>query len=235
MLAHRVLERRARCPTVHQTTDQTPGIDALGGAERVGVPFGGFEVGGGDEGGLSAHRQAHIAPIQRAIDVRAARQDFLPLGFGIGFGDARGFPDAPHRHFEPEFDLGFFHHAGDRRGGDRVRAGGERDMPLSAQQAGGRVEADPTGARQIDFGPGMQVGEIGFGTSRAIQRFHVGGQLDQIAGDETRREAEVAQDLHQQPGGVAAGALGGAQGFLGRQHARFHAHDIGDAIEYPCV
>ncbi len=42
-----------------------------------------------------------------------------------------------------------------------VGAGGERDMPLAGHQAGGGVQADPAGARQIDLGPGMQVGEIG--------------------------------------------------------------------------
>ena len=86
-----------------------------------------------------------------------------------------------------------------------MRRGGERDVALAAQQARGDVEADPAGAGQIDFGPGVQVGEIVL-ASAAFERIDVGLQLDQVAGHEARREPEMAQDLHQQPGGVAAGA-----------------------------
>ena len=104
--------------------------------------------------------------------------------------------------------FGLFDQAGDRRGGDRVGAGGERDVALAAEQAGGGVEPDPAGAGQIDLGPGVQVGEVGGRARRAFQRLHVGRQLDQVAGDEARGEAEVAQHLHQQPGRIAAGAAG---------------------------
>ena len=44
------------------------------------------------------------------------------------------------------------------------------------------------------------------GAGRAVERLHVGRQLDQVAGHEARREPEVAQELHQQPAGVAARA-----------------------------
>ena len=41
-----------------------------------------------------------------------------------------------------------------------VRRGGERHMAFAGQQAGGRVEPDPAGARQVDLAPGVQVGEV---------------------------------------------------------------------------
>ena len=81
----------------------------------------------------------------------------------------------------------------------------------------------------------MQVGEVGFRTGRAFQRLHVGGQLDQIAGHEPGREAQVAQHLHQQPGGIATGPFAGVQGFFRRQDTRFHADDVVDALLHPHV
>ena len=38
---------------------------------------------------------------------------------------------------------------------------GEGDVALAGEQAGGRVEADPAGAGQVDLAPGVQVGEVG--------------------------------------------------------------------------
>ena len=65
--------------------------------------------------------------------------------------------------------------AADRRGARRLRRRGERDVALAGEQAGGRVEADPAGAGKVDLGPGMQVGEVGFGAGGgAVERLHVG-------------------------------------------------------------
>ncbi len=65
-------------------------------------------------------------------------------------------------------------------------------MALAGEQAGRRIEADPAGAGQVDFGPGVQVGEIGGGARGAVERLHVRPELDEIAGDEARREADGA-------------------------------------------
>ncbi len=61
-------------------------------------------------------------------------------------------------------------------------------MTLAAKQAGGRIQADPAGARDVDLGPGVQVGEVGLRPERALQRIDVVLELDQVAGDEPRRE-----------------------------------------------
>ena len=82
----------------------------------------------------------------------------------------------------------------------------DRQMAFAAQQARRRVESDPAGARQIDLGPGMQVGEIVFGAGGAFERFYVRPQLNEVAGDEARRQTDVAQQLHQEPCRIAAGA-----------------------------
>ena len=94
------------------------------------------------------------------------------------------------------------------------RRAGERDVALAGEQARGRVEADPAGAGQVDLGPGVQVGEVLLGARRAVERLHVGLELDQVAGHEAGGEAEMAQDLHQQPGRIAARARAQRQRLL---------------------
>ena len=68
------------------------------------------------------------------------------------------------------------------------------------------------------------------GAGGAFERFHVRPQLDEITGDETRRQADEPQDLHQQPRRVATGAGAGGERLLGRLHARLHADDIADQV-----
>jgi hypothetical protein len=76
----------------------------------------------------------------------------------------------------------------------------------------------------------MQVGEILLGARRTVERFHVGGELDEIAGDESSREPHVTQQLHQQPRGVAAGSGLFPERELGRLHTRLHANEVLDVV-----
>ena len=76
----------------------------------------------------------------------------------------------------------------------------------------------------------MQVGEIELGAAGAFERFYVRTQLNEITGDEAGRQADMPQDLHQQPRRVAARAGAGGERFFGRLHARLHAdHDNGSS------
>ncbi len=127
-----------------------------------------------------------------------------------------------------ELDLGGAGAAGDRRRRTIVRRGRDRDVPLARQHARGRVEADPARARQIDFGPGVQIGEIVLDLWRCLERIDVGAYLDEITGDEAGREAEVTEDLDQQPRGVAARSGAAGQRLLRRLHAGLHADDVTD-------
>ena len=70
-------------------------------------------------------------------------------------------------------------------------------MTFACKQARGRVEPDPTGAWNIDLCPSVQVGEVGTGPRRPLDRIDVGLQLDQVAGDEAGRETQPAQHLDQ--------------------------------------
>ena len=103
-------------------------------------------------------------------------------------------------------------------------------MALAGEQPRGRIEADPAGARQVDLAPGMQVGEVDLGARRAVERLHVGLELDQVAGHEARRQAQVAQRLHHQPAGVAARAVGAHEGLLRRLHPGLHADVVADLV-----
>ena len=116
--------------------------------------------------------------------------------------------------------------ARDRRRRAIMRRGGDRDMPLAGQHARGDVEADPAGAGKIDFGPGVQIGEIVLDLARPFDRIDVGTQLNEIAGDETRGEPEMPQRLDQQPRRVAARSGAGGQRLFRRLDARLHADDV---------
>ena len=167
---------------------------------------------------------------QRRVDLVAERIEGGPGILGKRLRDSRVFRDAVDLHVEGEIDLGEAGAAGNRRGVAVMRRGGERDVALAGQQAGGGVETDPAGSGQIDLGPGVQVGEVVVGARRAVDGDEVGLELDQIAGDEACGEAEVAQDLDEEPGGVAARALAVLERLLRRVDARLHADDVADLI-----
>ncbi len=62
-----------------------------------------------------------------------------------------------------------------------MRRGGDGNVPLAGQHARGNVESDPPRTRKIDFGPGVQVGEIILDLARPFDRIDVGAQLNEIA------------------------------------------------------
>jgi hypothetical protein len=52
---------------------------------------------------------------------------------------------------------------------------GERDVALAGEQPGRGVEPDPARARQVDLGPGVQVGEVVVGAGRPVERHLTSG------------------------------------------------------------
>ena len=77
-------------------------------------------------------------------------------------------------------------------------------MPFPGEKARGRIHTDPAGTGNIDLGPGMQVGEIVFGTGGPVKGFDILFQLNQIAGDKTGGKPEVPENIYQQPGRIPA-------------------------------
>ena len=215
---------------IAQATDQFVGAVALGWAQRGGVPFRRLVIVDRNECGLAAHREAHIAAGEVLVDLLAQRIERRPCFIGEWVGHARLFRDARDGHVEGEGNFRRFDRAADRRRGAEVGRGGEREVALPAQQAGRGVEPDPARTRHVHFSPGVQVGEILRRTCGPIDRKHVRPQLDQIARHEARREADVTQDLHEQPRAVAARARLRRKRLLRRLHADFHADQIADLM-----
>ena len=75
-------------------------------------------------------------------------------------------------------------------------------MAFSGEETGGGIEADPACARQVDFGPRVKIGEVRCRSFGPLERFKVGLELDEIAGDEASRQSKVAENLRQQPSAV---------------------------------
>ena len=101
-------------------------------------------------------------------------------------------------------------------------------MAFAGQQARGRIETDPAGAGQIYLAPGVQVGEVGGRAGRAVERFHVGDELDQVAGHEAGSDAQMTQQLHHQPSRITAGAREFGQGFFRGLYTRFKPDQVAD-------
>jgi hypothetical protein len=112
--------------------------------------------------------------------------------------------------------------------GSGVQASGMWPSPASKPEVG--VQANPAAAGQINFRPGVQVGEILFRAARAVERFHVGLELDEITADEARREAAMPEQLAQQPRGIAARTAQFHERLLRRLHAGFEADGVFDVL-----
>ena len=227
-LALAVVEEAVRREALAQLADQRVGLLALGRADRGSVPLLRFEIVDRHESRLAAHRQPNVLPLQHRIDLLAERVERVPGFVGERLGDARMLGDPVDAHLEAEIDIGEARHAGDRRGIAIMRRRRQRHMAFACQQAGGRVEPDPARAGDIDLAPGMQVGEVDRGARRPVERDKIGLQLDQVARDEARGDAEIAERLHQQPARIAARAFAGGQRLLRRHDAGLHADDVAD-------
>ena len=220
---------------IAQFVEQVCRQQTLGWPQRSGVPFCAIGIVDRNEGRLPTLRQAHIHAQQFIVNLMTEALDFDPLFVGIGLGDTRRFPDPGDLHAMLKLSLTLVKSACYRRGGCGLRRAGQRNMPLASKQARRWIKTNPAGPRQIHFRPGVQIGEIRLRTRRTIQRLHICGQLDQIAGNETRSQTEMAKNLHQQPGRIAAGAGLFGQRFFGSLYPRFKADRIADIALHLCI
>ena len=230
-----VMQEAARRETIAQAPDQLVGVAAFLRPERRGVPLRRLIIVDRNESRLAAHGQPHVVRGKIGIDFFAERIEREPCLVGERRGHARPLGEPLDAHVVGERDLRRLDHAGDRRRGTVVRRRRERNVALAAQQSGRGVEADPAGAGDIHFGPGVQVGEIEIGAGGSVERFQVRPQLNEIAGDEARRQSDVPEDLHQEPRRIAARAGAGGERLLRRLHARLHAHDVADHVRQALI
>ena len=171
--------------------------------DRLGIPLRAVAFIDRHEGRFATHGESHIRRHQVTIDLLTECLNVLPLRIAVGQGDAWRLPHPLDLHGMAELGLDDFSTATDRRGTARIGGTGQRDMSFTSQQARGRVQTNPACARQINLAPGMQIGEVLGRTHRTVERFDIRLELDQVAGHKARRQPEMAQQLHQQPGGVA--------------------------------
>ena len=108
-------------------------------------------------------------------------------------------------------------------------------MSLAREQARSRVEPDPARARQIDLAPRVQIREVLVGAGGTVEGLHVRDELNEVTRGETRREPEVAQELNEQPRGIAARARSQFQRLLWGLHARLHADQVTDHFRQRAV
>ena len=197
------VQQRARREALLQAPDEAPSQMPLRLAERREVPLGAVHVVNRHERRLPAHRQTHVMRPELGVDEAAERVDLAPLLVGVGLGDARRLVDPAHAHLVAERHLALVDFAGHRRRALWIGRGRERNVAFAGHEPGRRVEADPAGARQVDLGPRVQVGEVDVGAARSVERLDVGLELDEVPRDEPRRETEMAQDLHEEPRAVS--------------------------------
>ena len=116
-----------------------------------------------------------------------------------------------------------------------MRRARQRNVAFSGQQARGGIQPNPAGTRQIDFAPGVQIREIDFGAAGAVERLHVGLELNQVARYKTGCQPAMAQQLHQQPSGIAARARTQFERLVRRLYAGFHADQVVDVMVHHLV
>ncbi len=223
-LALPVVHEAAGREAVLEPQQQRFGQLALLGAERGGVPLDAFHVVDRHEGRLAALREPTSCAARSAstCSPSASMAAHCASLYGLvtrGSSCTRVTLIATLN--STLRDVGEADH---RRGVAGVGGAGERNVALAGEQSRRRVEPDPAGAGQVDLGPGVQVGEVRLRTRWAVERLHVGDELDQVARREARREAEMPQDLHQQPARVAA-----------RSAARWPAFPRASARPAPCA
>ncbi|MEH3055337.1 MAG: hypothetical protein PGN13_15265 [Patulibacter minatonensis] len=200
-LALGVAQERALGEAVGELAGELGGQPVLRGSVRIRVPFGGIHVGSRDERRLAAHREAHVGGAQAQVDGAAEVEHACPLLVRVRLRHPRRLVDPRDRVLEREVGLeivGGFDRALDRGGGRRLGRAGERDVPLAREEAGGGVEADPTCAGHVRLRPCVQIGEVlGEEPRRRIDGRAVGGELQEVAGGEAGRDAEVAEHVHE--------------------------------------
>ena len=107
--------------------------------------------------------------------------------------------------------------------------------PSAANRPEVGIEPDPTGARHVRLAPGVQIGEVVLGSGGPVERLLIGHELDQVARDEARRDAQLTQHVHEQPAESRHEPRPERERLFGRLHARLHADHVVDRLEHAAV
>ena len=209
-----------------QAAEQSARQFPLARAQRGHIPLGTVHVVDRHEGRLAAHGQPHVTALQDLVHPAAQGVDFRPLVVRVGLGDPRVFVNPADGHLVVKCRLAGVHASGHRGGRGRVGGRRQRQVAFACQQTRGGIESHPAGAGQVYLGPSMEVGEVVVGPGRPLQRLDVGAQLDQITRHKTGRQAQIPQELDEQPGGIPARPAAQLERLFAGLDPGFQADDV---------
>ena len=189
---------------VNKVISQLAFLRAIGSA----VPLLGFHIVYRYKSGFPSHGEAHIPVLQFLFHCMAKCNYFGPLRFRIRLGYTRVFVDAFNQVAEMKSSMARFQATRNGCGASRIWRTGQRNMASFGQEPRGRIQSDPTRARNVYFCPGMQVGKIFQGTRRTIQCFLIGFELNQITRHKPGGQTKMTQRLNQHPTRIPARAQG---------------------------
>ena len=181
-----IMQQPSRSKSFTQAQHQIVGEFALVFAIGMGIPLVTFHIIDRDKGRFPSHGQSHIAGHQIFFHLFPQGVDQLPLIITVGFGHARIFMQAMDSIAVFKGDVTGAGRTGQGRRTCRMGGTGQGDMPLAGQQPGGGIKTDPAGTRDINLGPGMEVGKVSFRSRRSIKGFFISAQLHQITTDKAR-------------------------------------------------
>src|SRR6202051_1814826 len=76
----------------------------------------------------------------------------------------------------------------------------------------------------------MQVGKVPLRAGGSVERLDVGLELNEITGHEPRCQAELTQNLHQEPSGITAGTLRSRERLLDALDAVLHPDHVANLL-----
>ena len=153
-----------------EPSNQRLGQSSFLRADRREIPLLPIHVVDGDERWLATHGEPDVVLRQFHIDAVPQGADLRPLLIGIGPAGAGRFINPRHLHFMRQLCLALLDRPGDGRGAGRIRRTSQRNVAFTSQKPGSGIQANPTRPGQINFRPGMQVGEIALRPRGAVQR-----------------------------------------------------------------
>jgi hypothetical protein len=146
MLAAAVEDGGAGRKAIAELAGEIQADAPLGGTERVAVPLRPLGKVTGVERRLAAHGEGEARAGEPLVELVAGRKHRLPHFLFVGAGRPGLVPEARHLHLEGDLAGAGVARAFERRRKGGIRRAGQGNVSLAAEQARGRVEADPARA-----------------------------------------------------------------------------------------
>src|SRR5262249_7828272 len=157
-------------------------------------PFRSIHVIDRNKSRLSTHGEPNVTSREVGFNGVSERQNRLPLRIVIRLRHTRIFLQARNVDVEVKLHLALVARSCDRCGAHWVRGASEGNMSFAGEQSGRWVESEPSGPRDEDLGPGVQIGKISVHAAGSIEGPDICLQLDQVPRDKAGGESQMAQN-----------------------------------------